>query len=92
MVEDVDKLLGLIELENEIIKKGRQKIAKLKEEKITKRAESWANATGTAKEKEDFVRAEVADIDKAIALEEANIEYCYNTIELANTKLVYCDE
>ena len=25
-------------------------------------------------------------------LEEANIEYCYNTIELANTKLVYCDE
>jgi len=70
MVEDVDKLLGLIELENDIIQKGRKEIARLKEEKITKRAEAWANATGTAKEK----------------------EYCYNTIELANTKLVYCDE
>ena len=68
MVEDVDKLLGLIELENDIIQKGRKEIARLKEEKITKRAEAWANATGTAKEKEDFVRAEVASIDKAIAL------------------------
>lgn len=92
MVEDVDKLLGLIKLENDIIQKGRKEIARLKEEKITKRAEAWANATGTAKEKEDFVRAEVASIDKSIALEEANIEYCYNTIELANTKLVYTNE
>lgn len=92
MVEDVDKLLGVYELEIEIIQKGRKEIARLKEEKIVKRAEAWATATGTAKEKEDYVRAQVADIDKAIAIEEANVEYCYNTIELVNTKLVYTNE
>ena len=73
----------------EIIRIARRNIANLRAEKIVKRSESWADATGTAKEKEDYVRSVVADIDRDIANEEANIEYLYNKNRILDYKLNY---
>ena len=71
----------------ELIQSARKEIADLKKEKIISRANAWEDATGTAKEKEDYVRSVVADIDKEIAYKEANIEYCYNMNKLLEKDL-----
>lgn len=75
-----------------LLQDERWKIAELKEQKILKRAKSWENATGTAKEKEDYVRSVVAELDKEIAIHEANIEYLYNLNALLNDKLVFIED
>ena len=85
-------VLTKIELNVELIQGAKKELADLKEEKIIKRSEAWSKAEGTAKEKEDFVRSEVASIDKEIGYKEANIEYLYNMNELLYSKLVYLDE
>ena len=84
-----EKILLEYESNIEIIRLARKNIAKLSAEKITKRSEAWADATGTAKEKEDYVRSVVADIDRDIANEEANIEYLYNKNRILDYKLNY---
>lgn len=83
----MEKIMAEIEMDFDLIKKAREEIADLKEDKITKRCNAWENATGTAKEKEDFVRSEVANLDKQIAYKEANVEYLYNRIGWLTAKL-----
>ena len=84
-----EEILKEYESNIEIIRIARRNIANLRAEKIVKRSESWADATGTAKEKEDYVRSVVADIDRDIANEEANIEYLYNKNRILDYKLNY---
>lgn len=74
------------------IQDARKEVADLKKDKIKIRSGAWAEATGTAKEKEDFVRSSVADIDKQIAYKEADIEYLYNELNLCEDKLVYLED
>lgn len=88
----IDKYMMEIESNYNIIQQVRKEIADLKAEKIIARAEAWQDATGTAKEKEDFVRSVVADIDKEIAYKEANIEYLYNRTNFLNDELVFSNE
>lgn len=86
-----DKIMTEIESNIEMIKQAREEIADLKEEKIQKRSDAWDESEGTAKQKEDFVRAVVSDIDRQIAYKEANIEYLYSRNSLLNDKLVFID-
>lgn len=84
-----EKILLEYESNIELIRTARKIVAKLQAEKIVKRSDAWADATGTAKEKEDYVRSEVSDIDRDIANEEANIEYLYNKNRILDYKLNY---
>lgn len=76
----------------EEINNARYKIAELKSKKIKARSKAWEDATGIAKEKEDYVRSVVADYDKEIAENEADIEWYYNMISVVNYKLENSDE
>ena len=60
---------------------NRCEIATLKRNKLEKRAEAWADATGIADEKKDYVRSVVASIDESIGLCEAEIEFAYNKLK-----------
>lgn len=62
--------------------------------KIEKRATAWKEASGIklAKEKEDFVRSEVAEIQEKIDFCEAEIEKAYGKLKIAELKLEYGDE
>lgn len=76
----------------EMIRQARKEIADLKEEKIVKRARSWSVASGTAKEKEDYVRSVVAELGREISYKEANIEYLYNRNSLLGELVLFEDE
>ena len=88
----MEKLIAEKQSYVEIIRAGRKNIAKLKADKIKARADAWSEAEGIADAKKDYVRSQVADIDLEIPNEEANIEYCYNMIDIINDKLVLTDE
>lgn len=88
----MDELIAEKQSYIEIIKVGRMNIANLKNDKIKARASAWADAEGIADAKKDYVRSVVADIDRDISVEEANIEYAYNMIDILNDKLVLTDE
>ena len=74
----MSKIMKELESNISLIQNSRRTVADLKKDKIETRAKAWIDATGTAKEKEDFVRSVVADYDRQIAYEESNIEYLYN--------------
>ena len=88
MVEILDEMNNLYSL----IYSYRSDIASYKKNKIEKRADAWKDATGTAKEKEDYVRSVVANIDEAIDFCEAEIEKAYNSIRVLELKLEYTNE
>ena len=88
----MEKLIAEKQSYVEIIRAGRKNIAKLKADKIKARADAWSEAEGIADAKKDYVRSQVADVDLEISNEEANIEYCYNMIDIINDKLVLTDE
>jgi asparagine synthetase A len=71
----------------ESIKEARDEIASLKEKKATWRNDAWTDATGTAKEKEDYVKSVVAGIDSEIARCEADIELYYNQVKILDDKI-----
>ena len=70
----------------------RTDIASHNRDKIEKRASAWNDATGIAKEKEDFVRSEVADIQEKIDYCDAEIELAYNKIKVMIFRLENGDE
>ena len=87
-----DVILAEIESNIYLIQEARKEIADLKKQKVDKRADAWWEADGTAKQKEDFVKASVSDLDKQILIKEANIEYLYNRNSLLNDKLVFMED
>lgn len=74
------------------INKARYNLAELKAKKIQKRSDAWEEASGIADQKKDFVRSVVADIDKEIAEVEADIEWYYNMMSVADLMLEFTDE
>lgn len=82
-----EEIINQIKSNYDLICKARKEIADLKKQKIDKRSMAWADAQGTAKEKEDYVRSMVSDIDKQIDYKEANIEYMYNMVTIWNEEL-----
>ena len=72
----------------------RTDIASHNRNKIEKRANAWKDASGIklAKEKEDFVRSEVAEIQEKIDYCEAEIELAYNKIKVMCFRLENGDE
>lgn len=87
MVTEIENKIILKENLMKSIREFRYEIANLKDRKATKRNKSWADANGTAKEKEDYVKAQVSDIDSEILKYEADIELCYNQISILNDKI-----
>lgn len=85
-------LLNQIQSNYLLICEARKEIADLTKQKAIKRAESWAKAEGTAKEKEDFVKAQVADIQQQIDHKEANIKYMEDMVEIWYTEMVYTED
>lgn len=86
----VDELINIITLKESLMKsihECREEIANLKEKKAVKKSASWMEANGTAKEKEDFVKASVANYDSEILKYEADIELYYNQISILNDKI-----
>lgn len=87
MVEDVKEMIILKENLMRSIHEARNEIADLKEKKMIKKSHAWLDAQGTAKEKEDYVKSEVASIDSEILRYEADIELYYNHIIILNDKM-----
>ena len=85
--EDVSGLILLKENFFKSIHEDREKIADLKQQKVDKKADAWWEAEGTAKQKEDMVRASVSDIDNQIDVLEASIELSYNQIRILDDKI-----
>lgn len=74
------------------IRDDRHKLADLNRQKIDIRAKAWEKAEGVAKQKEDYVRSSVSDIQNKIDKLEANIEYNYNQVKLIIYKWEISDE
>ena len=74
------------------INKARYKIAELKAQKIQARSDAWEEASGIADQKKDYVRSIVAGIDKEISENEADIEWYYNMMSVADLMLEFSDE
>lgn len=89
---DLNTLIAEKQSYIELIKISRENIAKHKKDKAERKAPLWDEAQGTVDAKKDYIRSKVADIDFNIAVEEKNIEYCYNMIDLVNDKMVLLDE
>lgn len=85
----MDKLIDSIEEYYDDIKGFRENIAEWKCKKAEMRNRYWSEATGIAKEKEDFIKSMTRDIDENIRNNEAMIEYAYNMIEVLNLRLIY---
>ena len=86
-MEELENLFVEKRMQIEIINEGRKNIAKLKMDKAKMKAPLWEEAQGTVDAKKDFIRSKTAEIDRDIAHEEANIEYCYNMIDLINDRM-----
>lgn len=58
------------------------------------KTKAWEDASSIklAKEKEDYVKSQIADYKKDIALCEASIEFAYNMINILAYQLELCDE
>jgi len=87
MVTEIENKIILKENLMKSIHECRNEIASIKERKAIRRSGSWVDATGTAKEKEDFVKSQVAGYDREIAEYEADIELYYNQISILNDKI-----
>ena len=87
MVTEIENKIILKENLMKAIRECREEIANLKEKKAIKKSASWMEANGTAKEKEDFVKASVAEYDSEILKYEADIELYYNQISVLNDKI-----
>ena len=87
MVAEIENKIILKENLMKSIHECKYEIAQKKELKAIRKSGSWADATGTAKEKEDFVKSQVAGYDREIAELEADIELYYNQIIILNDKI-----
>lgn len=67
-------------------------IASHTRDKLVKRADAWSYAEGIAKQKEDFVRSEVAELQEKIDYCEAEIEKAYNQIKVLQLRLEHNNE
>lgn len=81
------ELVDMKELLMKSIHEARVNIAKLKKEKIEKRALAWDDAEGIADAKKDYVRSQVSELDESIAILEADVELYYNQISILNDKM-----
>ena len=89
---DKGKLIEEMENRYNNIYKLKKEIAGFKKEKAEQRSRYWGEATGIAKEKEDYIKAMTSGVDEKIRLNEAEIQYNLDMIEILDFKLVYCDE
>ena len=87
MDNEIDGMIMLKENFMLTIKKCRDKIADLKEEKALKKAPLWEEASGTVDAKKDYIKSKIADIDCEIAKLESDVELYYNQIEIMNDKI-----
>lgn len=74
------------------IREDRLEIAKNKALISTSKPQHWEDATGIAKEKEDYVKSKVADLNKEIDISEADIEFSYNMINVLLYQMEISDE
>lgn len=89
---DLNTLIAEKQSYIELIRIGRENIAKYQKEKAEKRGGLWEEAQGTVDAKKDYIKSKVADLDFNIAVEERDIEYYYNMIDLINDKMVYLED
>ena len=62
-------------------------LAELKERRAKAKPPLWEIATGTVDQKKDFIKSEIAEFDKDIAVLEADIELYYNQIRVLDDKI-----
>lgn len=87
----MDKIKQIEEYYSQI-KDNRIEIADKKVLKADKKVDAWLEADGTAKQKEDYVKASVSLIQKEIDLCEADIEFAYNMIGVLTYQMELSDE
>lgn len=88
----MDKIIEEIEQHYTNIKSNRIVIANTKQKIATSKPQYWEEATGIAKEKEDYVKSQVAGLNNKIESCEAEIEYSYNMINVLTYKMEFSDE
>ena len=79
-INPIEKILLEMDKYYGNIRTAKLEIARLKKEKAEQRNRYWGEATGIAKEKEDYIKAMTSMYDKDIREAEAEIEYAYNMI------------
>lgn len=89
---DINELITEKEFYINLIKEARKNIAMTKQQKALAKAPLWDEATGTVDQKKDFIKSRVAEYDLDIAVEESNVEYAYNMLEIINDKMLVLDE
>ena len=87
----MDKIKQIEEYYSQI-KDNRIEIADKKVSKANGKVDAWLEAEGTAKQKEDYVKASVSLIQKEIDLCEADIEFAYNMIGVLTYQMELSDE
>ena len=88
----MDEKIKLIEKYYREIKNHRVEIANKKVLKAKAKVGAWTEAEGTAKQKEDYVKSAISEIEKDIDLLEAYIEFAYNMINIFTYELELSDE
>lgn len=73
------------------IQQSRVKIADSKLEIARRKPDLWEQAGGTVDQKKDYIKSKLTEFSDAIRLEESNIEFFYNMIDVLNNRLEYCD-
>jgi len=85
----VEEIIQQIEQYYKNIKICRETIANAKKDKALKRIQAWDDAEGIAKQKEDYVKSQVADLQRIIDVGESEVEYNYNIINTLIYKMEY---
>ena len=90
----MDKRIEKIKEYYTSIHENRVEIANNKALIAVNKTQAWEDASGIklAKEKEDFVKSKIADLNKDIDLCEASIEYAYNMVSVLTYQMELSDE
>ena len=88
----VKELIDKMEYWYKEIHEDKCRISELKTDKAEQRNRYWGEATGIAKEKEDYIKAMTSKYDEEIRKLEAHVEYAYNMVDILNWRLMYTDD
>lgn len=88
----MDEEITKLEEYYKTIKDSRKEIAKLKTEIALEKPKHWEDATGVAKEKEDYVKSKIGYLNEDIASYEADIEFAYNMVNVLLYQMELSDE
>lgn len=87
MDAEYNELVDQIEQIYKDIRQYRINLAETNAKLNVRKADLWLTADGTVDQKKDYIKSKTADLRKEIELTEAEIEFCYNQIEVIQWRM-----